>query len=93
MNDDAIGRGQKIPSILPGELGHTDPGDGTHAVAVTLAPGEPLRSARYWAVYGAMVAAQVQERMTRGHGMDEETMRHIVEEAHGTAEWSEDVQP
>jgi hypothetical protein len=92
MNDDNIGRGQKIPAILPGEISKHDPGDGTHAAAVTGAV-EPLRSAGYWAVYGAMVAVQVQYCMSFGRNMDDETMRHVVEDAHATAAWAEEVQP
>lgn len=48
---------------------------------------------RYNAVYGAYVAAQVQEYIREGNnGPDYETMRRFVEEAHSVAELSEEVQ-
>jgi hypothetical protein len=49
---------------------------------------------RYNAVYGAMVAIQVQEHFAEGKGApDFETMRHFVEEAYAVADLAEEVQP
>ena len=48
---------------------------------------------RYYAVYGATVAAQVRERYKEGRGPPDMTlMRIFVEEAHATAKMAEECQ-
>jgi hypothetical protein len=50
----------------------------------------PLRSDKWNAVYGAMIALQVRDHNREGKSMDNATMQRFVEEAEAVADWSED---